>query len=151
MLHNLPEDGVASILSVQEDGNILSQKPGNFFSPFGPPKLVTVNNVDFVYWGESTGNGYGDVGRILHLKVEEPFNVVADFLFDSSTVVQPTISADGSTMWLGGREASLYSWKLTGDRGRVWTQQLALSRRNVTFRKFPLYEPTCASPFLDLY
>lgn len=138
VLHNVPK-GMVTILDVQEDGNILAQLPGNFLSPFGPPVLVTIDGVDIMYWGESTHNGYADAGRTFHMKLEEPFNVVADFLFDSSTVVQPTVSSDGTMMWLGGKEASIYSWKLTGNEGRIWKQQLALSRRNVTFRKCSPY------------
>lgn len=135
VIHNLPNGGVATILNVQDSGKILLQLPGNFLSPFGPPVLVSVDGVDFIYWGESTNEGYADAGRTFHMRVEEPFSIVADFLFDSSTVVQPTVSSDGSTMWLGGKEASIYSWKLLGDQGRLWKQQLAQSRRNVTFRK----------------
>lgn len=135
VLHNLPTDGFVSVLSVQDRGNVVSQKPGNFLSPFGPSKLVTVNNVDFLYWGESTDGGYANSGKVMHMKVETPFDIHADFLVESSTVVPPTLSSDGSTMWLGGKDASVYSWKVTGNRGRIWKQQLPLSRRNATFRK----------------
>lgn len=135
VLHNLPSDGYASVLSVREGGAIVSQKPGNFLSPFGPPKLVSVNNADFLYWGESTDGGYANAGKVLHMKVEPPFEILADFLVDSSTLVAPTLSADGSSMWLVGKDASVYSWRVTGNQGRAWKQQLPLSRRNATFRK----------------
>ena len=124
-----------SVLSVVEEGEVVSQKAGNFLSPFGPSKLVPVNNADFLYWGESTDGGYANSGKVLHMKVEPPFEIHADFLVESSTVVSPTLSPDGSTMWLGGKDAYIYSWKVTGKRGRAWKRQLPLSRRNATFRK----------------
>jgi hypothetical protein len=135
VLHNLPSDGLASVLSVREGGAVVSQKPGNFLSPFGPSKLVAVNSADFLYWGESTEGGYANAGKVMHMKVEPPFEIHADFLVESSTLVSPTLSADGSTMWLGGKDATVYSWRVTGNLGRAWKQQLPLSRRNATFRK----------------
>lgn len=136
VLHNLREQGVVTVLSVEDNGSLLFQKESNFFTPFSPPNLVTVDGLDIVYWSESTDDGYADTGIIFHMDVDEPFKVVTDFLADSSTGVQPTVSADGSTLWLGGKEAHVYSWNLSGERGRAWTKQLAISKRNATARKF---------------
>ena len=135
VLHNLPTDGVVSILSVRGNGAVISRQTGSFLSPFGPSKLITVDGTDILYWGESTGSGYANYGKILHMNVEPPFDIIADFLVESSTVVSPTVSTDGRTMWLGGKNASVYSWRLLQNPGRVWKKQLPTSRRNSTFRK----------------
>jgi len=135
MVHNDDVDdrggvGVFNLI----DGSILWEHEGSPYAPFGPPSSIDWNDV--IYWGDSSLRGYSDSGSIYHLDFKSPEKVHIDFLFDSSTMTPPTIRADGEQLWLGGRDASIYSWNLVGSRrGRLWQKHVALSQRNVSFRK----------------
>lgn len=133
VVHNSGSTGHLTVLS--NSGEILSQEQ-ELYTSFGPVTLAVVDGYETAFWADSSADGYASAGRIYQTRLNATHQIIVRYFFDSSSIVKPTISIDGTGMWIGGREASVHNWGfLPGRRGRLWKTQLPLSRRNVSFRE----------------
>jgi hypothetical protein len=136
--HNVQGHGLITIISFDDEGRQIAQKSGNTSSYFGPLQSVKRYEGDFIYWGESNADGYADAGKIFSMHLGEPFSINTEFITDSATLTQLSLSVDQKRLLFAGKNASISSWKVSDDKGREWRQQLPASRRNTSFRKYSL-------------
>lgn len=132
---NSKDRGSVIILSDDNGGKVISRETDALFGHYGPLTLNKVNGKDFVYWGEMNGRGYSDTGRIHYLDTSTQIHHIGNN-FGSSSAIPPTISSDSTSMWVGGRSATVYGW-IEGNfkDNPSWTTQLQLSQRNHSYRK----------------
>lgn len=132
VIHNT---GLHAMLTVLESDGTLLVKLTDLqpMARYGPASMVSINGIDELYWADAHDWGYATRFRL--------FTIVSDSLQTNDTrslasisMVAPTISTDGKSIWLGGRGATVHGWD-----GRslkpAWSTRLKRSLRNESFRK----------------
>jgi outer membrane protein assembly factor BamB len=92
-------------------------------APFGPVSVVTkLDGSDHVYWGEAWDEGRASYG-LLYRFDSGTFGLTGLAPTSWSTITAPTLSADGSSMWLGGQGSCIHGWP----RGHSFAERPAWS------------------------
>ena len=136
VIHNTHNSAVVTVLeNNQGRGPIISEtidlRP---MAKYGPPTLATIDGVDHVYWADAHDGGYGIGGRVHTIVSTDPATVHSERSFASSSIIPPTVSKDGKSLWLGGRDAMVHGWAENAPKP-VWAAQLNRSLRNESYRK----------------
>ena len=81
-------------------------------APFSPVTVVAQESIpDKVFWAESWENGEATFGLTYQFDAST-YQVSALSRTATSSVVAPTLSSDGKSMFLGGRSSTLFGWPL---------------------------------------
>ncbi len=78
-------------------------------APFGPISAVheDANGAEKLYFGESWGKGESKFGLLYEFNGT---HVIGLRRLSWSTIIQPVLSSDGKSMWIGGTGSSLHAW-----------------------------------------
>ena len=111
--HNLKGRGYLSVISDRMFGRRLVTRTGDHHVPYGPVLVKTLaqRGEEEVLWGESTGGGHTDSGRVYRACSWNSFFVEEIRDVPGSTVVALTISNDEkANLWYAGNNATVYGW-----------------------------------------
>lgn len=107
--HNSEGRGFLSVISDRLSGQRLVQRTGNYHAPYGQvSKRKSADGEDIVFWGESTGRGYADLGRIYAMDTTSGFNVATGRDLQTSTATGLTLSRD--SIWYTGKNSTVFGW-----------------------------------------
>jgi hypothetical protein len=134
VIHNTRNWAHVTVLESTNGKIIVQHMDDRAMMKYGPASLVTTAGIDSLYWADALDLGYARAGRVFTINSTNLTIVRNPQSFASSTTLPPALSKNATSMWLGGRAATVHGWG-GNSRKPIWSVQLDRSNRNRSYRK----------------